>query len=116
MRYGARVVRAKDGLEPGWWLKLAAHEWIFCVQPGEFITEGLQASLFEWSLRPADGLAEGKSFSVAVRTQTGDVWGEASAPETRLVRRDWSRWNGGVPVRDASSIPLEGEIVRLPFP
>ncbi len=39
------------------YLDLARHDWIFCVEPGESITEALQASLFEWSALRSHGVS-----------------------------------------------------------
>ena len=64
------------------YLDLARHDWIFCLEPGESITEGLQASLFEWSALPshngASSVAGGSAFSVFVREQTGEGLAGAS--------------------------------------
>src|SRR5713226_2508975 len=68
--YGARLV-ASDGDETGnRHLDLASHDWILCMQPGESITESLQASLFEWSALPRESVADGVAFSVFVREQS----------------------------------------------
>jgi hypothetical protein len=89
------------------------------VDPGESITEGLQASLFEWSALPAHvvgGGARGPAFSVFVREQTGESWLELPAPETRLIRRSWTLWHGRLPAHEPSAIALEGELLRFALP
>jgi glycosyltransferase involved in cell wall biosynthesis len=64
--YGARIVNA-DSSNSNSYLALARHDWVLCMQPGESITEGLQASLFEWSALPGgDVAADGSAFSVFV--------------------------------------------------
>jgi glycosyltransferase involved in cell wall biosynthesis len=114
-QYGARIVSAEaDGARR--YLDLARHDWILCLQPGESITESLQASLFEWSaftLAAFDGVA---AFSLFVRQQTGEHWLHLPAPETRLIPRSWTRWHGLLPSNEPSAIPLEGELLRFDLP
>ncbi len=114
--YGARLV-APDGDETAnRYLDLARYDWILCMQPGESITEGLQASLFEWSALPRESVADGVAFSVFVREQSGEHWQEIPAPETRLVPRSWTRWLGRLPAQESSSVALEGELLRFDLP
>lgn len=118
-QYGARIVSAKnpDAVD---YLGLARHDWIFCLSPGESITEGLQASLFEWAASPADSTADGissqRSFSVSVREQIEAKWRDLPVSEPRLVPRTWTRWRGLLPASDPSAIPLEGELLRFALP
>jgi len=114
--YGARLVPA-DGDETGnRYLDLASHDWILCMQPGESITESLQASLYEWSSLPSSGVAGSIAFSVFVREQTGEHWLELPEAETRLIPRSWSRWHGRLPAQEPSTVPLEGELLRFDLP
>src|SRR5579872_5909133 len=70
--YGARVLRGESA-GANEYLKLARHDWIFCIAPGESMTEDLQASLFEWSV--LDGReVEQRAFSLMVREQIGENW------------------------------------------
>src|ERR1022692_909324 len=76
-QYGARIVVAEDKVSPQRYLHLATFEWILSLQPSESITEGLQASLFEWSALPAPSTvthAGMLAFSVFVREETGENW------------------------------------------
>ncbi len=119
--YGARIVGSNivaSNTHPSanHYLDLARHDWILCIQPGESITENLQASLFEWSaftLAAFDGVA---AFSLFVREQTGEHWLELPAPETRLIPRTWTRWHGLLPSDEPSAIPLEGGLLRFDLP
>jgi glycosyltransferase involved in cell wall biosynthesis len=115
-QYGARIV--PDGIQPtaNGYFAQARHDWILCLDPSESITEGLQAALFEWSSWPLDTIAAKPSFSVFVRDQIFQEWRTSSKPETRLVPRGWTQWNGFLPADDRSSIPLEGELLRLAYP
>jgi glycosyltransferase involved in cell wall biosynthesis len=115
--YGARVVTADDQDTANHYLGLARHDWILCLQPGESITEGLQASLFEWSAQSShDEVSGGSAFAVFVREQTGDGWLELPAPETRLIPRSWALWRGRLPAHEPSAIALEGELLRFALP
>jgi hypothetical protein len=126
--YGARIVAAdfvpadfvatdrnKDETTNRY-LALARHDWLFCMKPGESITEGLQATLFEWSALPGSGVVAGVAFSVFVREQSGEHWLELPAPETRLVPRSWTRWRGRLPAQESSAVALEGELLRFDLP
>ncbi|MFZ0771072.1 MAG: hypothetical protein WCA49_03945 [Candidatus Sulfotelmatobacter sp.] len=112
--YGARIVPA-HGHAAANYLELARHEWILCLDPSESITEGLQATLFEWSSLPAHIVGGTPGFSVLVREQIAETWRHLD-PETRLVPRHWNLWNEGLPVHEPSSIALEGELLRIAFP
>jgi len=114
--YGARIVADSHGTA-NHYLDLARHDWILCMQPGESISEGLQASLFEWSMQPDRGVGNDvggpPAFSVFVREQTGERWLRFPAPETRLIPRDWPRWRKHLPAPEPSASALEGELLRF---
>jgi glycosyltransferase involved in cell wall biosynthesis len=112
--YGARIVPAHSRTAANC-LDLARHEWILCLDPSESITEGLQTTLFEWSLLPASGVGDAPAFSVLVREQMAETWRHHIAPATRLVPRNWNLWDGHFPAHEPSSIALEGELLRFPF-
>jgi glycosyltransferase involved in cell wall biosynthesis len=118
--YGARVVTAEASTARSNYLDLARNDWIFCLEPGESITESLQASLFEWAALPnydaAGGVAGGRAFSVSVREQLRKNWLDLLVPETRLVPRGWTRWRGRLPAPEPSDIKLEGELLRFASP
>jgi hypothetical protein len=117
--YGARIVAA-DSPTSNHYLDLGRFDWMLCIEPGESITEGLQASLFEWSALPGDGVvggvAGGSAFSVFVREQTGERWLRFPMPETRLIHRSWSRWHERLPAHEPSAIVLQGELLRFTLP
>jgi hypothetical protein len=114
--YGARVVLALSGTAENHRLYVPRHNWILCLEPRESITEALQATLFEWSLLPADRVAGTAAFSLKVREQIADEWRDRPALETRLVPRDWTQWNGRLPAHHPSAVVLPGEVLRLAFP
>jgi glycosyltransferase involved in cell wall biosynthesis len=115
--YGARIIATDKHTATNHYLDLARHDWIFCLEPGESITEGLQASLFEWSALPNDGVVGGigshPAFSVLVREQVGERWLQFPAPETRLIPRDWTLWREHLPAPEPSAILIEGELLRF---
>jgi hypothetical protein len=118
--YGARLVAADSQANPQRYLELARFDWIFCLDPGESITESLQASLFEWSALPGhrvvSGFAGAPAFSVLVREQIGEGWLDCPAPETRLISRGWPLWRGRLPAHEPSAVALEGGLLRLAMP
>jgi hypothetical protein len=115
-QYGARVLAPDSYAGAKHYLDLARHEWIFCMKPGESITEALQASLFEWSTLPRHAVSHDAAFSVFVRQQTGKAWRELPEPETRLVPRSWNLWHERLPASDESDVALEGELLRFDLP
>jgi glycosyltransferase involved in cell wall biosynthesis len=113
--YGARVVTA-DSHKANHYLDLAHNDWILCIEPGESITESLQATLFDWRALPAQGVAEGPAFSVFVRQQTGETWLDFPAPETRLIPRGWNLGHARLPAYVPSATTLQGNLLRFTFP
>ena len=118
--YGARIVAAESNAVVSDYLDSAHYDWIFCIEPGESITEGLQASLFEWAALPsynvAGGIAGGRAFSVCVREQIRKNWLDLPIPEIRLIPRGWTRWRGRLPAPETSAIALQGELLRFALP
>jgi hypothetical protein len=115
-QYGARIVPHSTQPNANLYLDHARYDWILCLDPSESVTEGLQATLFEWSSWPANTLADDSSFSIFVRDQISQERRTSSKPETRLVPRSWRQWSGFLPANDPSSMPLEGELLRLAYP
>jgi glycosyltransferase involved in cell wall biosynthesis len=113
--YGARIVPADEATAARHYLDLASHDWILCLQPTESISEGLQATLYEWKFSP-EGSPSAAAFSVFVREETAQGWLDHPAPETRLIPRDWNQWQERIPFSDASAIALEGELLRFSLP
>jgi glycosyltransferase involved in cell wall biosynthesis len=110
--YGARIVTAEI-VDAKHYADRARHDWIFCLQPGESLTEGLQASLFEWSALPLDSVTH-KLFSVVVSEQSRDGrWQQFPAPEIRLVHRAYTAWQAWFPANEASAVTLEGQLLRF---
>jgi len=116
--YGARIIAAEVGVSASHYLNLARHDWVLCLAPGESVTEGLQASLFEWGATPGHTdvtrVAEA-AFSIFVREQTGESWRKLPA-ETRLIPRSWKLWQERLPAHDPSAVVLEGELLRFTSP
>lgn len=100
--YGARVAPAGQ----------ATHEWILCLLPTEALSEGLEASLFEWKLQEHEA---GCAFAVRVREQAGNAW-VSHPPSTRLLNRRARPWSGPLPENDARARVLEGDLLRFREP
>lgn len=115
-QYGARIVAATNGVSMDQHLHHVSHPWILCLQPTESISEGLQATLYEWKSLLPEKLSGTPAFSVFVREETANGWLDRPAPETRLVRRGWSRWHGRIPAGEPFAQALEGELLRFSLP
>jgi glycosyltransferase involved in cell wall biosynthesis len=110
--YGARVLRAEECEQPH---RLAVCPWVLCVLPTELVSEGLESSLYEWKLYAETDVARVAAGSVFVREEVEGEWGDA-IPETRLIRRDWTEWNGILPRECRSSMVLQGDLLRFRKP
>ena len=113
--YGARVVPAIDGSAAAYYLNLAAHDWVFCVAPNESLTEGLAATLFEWSSLASNAVTA-KAGAVFLLAEIKSGWQEVIAPETRLVPRNWKSWQNILPENCPNATPLDGKLLRFVFP
>ncbi len=119
--YGARIVAWDADAPAHQYLDRASNDWILCMGPAESLSEGLQASLFEWAAQPHERIGA-SAFGVIVRSQVGERWLEASAPETRLISRRSSHCSAifgeerDLPAHEPSAVALEGELLRFEFP
>jgi glycosyltransferase involved in cell wall biosynthesis len=113
--YGAQILLGKSSRDPSNYLQSARHNWILCLESRESITEGLEATLYEWR-SATDTDTNATAFGVSLREETSDGWLEMPTPQTRLVPKTWNRWNGRLPAGDSSAIALEGKILRFSFP
>ena len=122
--HGAVVKQGVPGVNPGVYAIDAGHDWILCLLPSEALSEGLEASLFEWKERrevnsdPAeDDKHVGEACSVAfqVREETGNGWRELGA-HTRLVNRKGINWSGHLPLDDPNAEMLPGHLLRFHKP
>ena len=122
--HGAVIKNGVPGVSPGVYAGDAGHDWILCVLPTEAISEGLEASLFEWKQRreensdPAETdkhAAEPCSVAFQVREETGDGWRELGA-HTRLVNRKAIHWFGHLPLDDPNAEMLPGHLLRFHKP
>jgi glycosyltransferase involved in cell wall biosynthesis len=111
--YGARIVALRERPCPGHYLQSARCDWILCLDPRESLTEGLEATLLEW--KSVTGVS-GPAFSVFLREETPEGWLEHPTPQTRLVPRTWTAWQGVLPMHDPSAVALEGELLRFLLP
>ena len=112
--YGARVIRAKEGVSLEEYLGRLDGTWILCLDPRESITEGLSASLFEW--KSTSGVPKAPGFSFRLREETSEGWIQTPTAHMRLVRAGWSRWQGHFPATEPSSLPLDGDLLRFAIP
>ena len=122
--HGAVVKEGVPGVSPGVYAMDASHDWILCMLPTEAISEGLEASLFEWKegreetpdqAETDKPESEGCSVAFQVREETGDGWRELGA-HTRLVNRKGINWTGHFPPDDANAEILPGHLLRFHKP
>ena len=115
--YGARIFSLQSLVRPfqsrseaGWFLEDVRHDWVLCLDPRETLTEALEASLYEWKSQSPGTDAP---LSVFIREETADGWIALPSPQTRLIPRSWTRWNGHLPADQPSAINLEGDLLRF---
>ena len=122
--HGAVVKEGVPGVSPGVYAGDAGHDWILCMLPTEAVSEGLEASLFEWKQRREANsdqaendkhAAEACSVAFQVREDTGDGWGELGE-HTRLVNRKGINWTGHLPLDDPNAEILPGHLLRFHRP
>jgi len=93
----------------------AQHDWLLLLDPTESITEGLEATLFEWRIRPLEEVQTIPACSISVRRETASGWSDGR-PETRLIPKTWNRWVGVMPASDPQALLLQGELLRFLTP
>jgi len=116
--YGARLIRGVGGARTEQYVQSAlgsaAVPWLLCLDPRESLTESLAASLYEWKTASVENGV--RAFSVFLREETAYGWIAVPVAQTRLVRADWTRWEGTFPLADEFAQALEGELLRFVFP
>lgn len=111
-QYGASTKQAVPGVATGAYLMDAKNDWIFSFLPSESLTEGLEASLFEWKNHDHD---PARTYAVAVREQKASGWAPHE-PVTRLVNRSTVNWIADLPENDPASEVLPGDLLRFEHP
>ncbi len=109
--HGATVRTAILGVEPGAYAIDTRHEWILCILPGESLSDGMEAALFEWKDGDPDEHAPG--FSFPVREDGGSGSWKTSPPEMRLVNRNRVNWTGKLPPNASNAVPLHGDLLKF---
>jgi glycosyltransferase involved in cell wall biosynthesis len=93
----------------------ARHPWLLVLLPSESITEGLEATLYEWKLQTEEQVSKISACSILLREETETGWNEL-APMTRLIPKTWNRWDGNIPRNDPRSMLLRGDLLRFRRP
>ena len=106
--HGATVKPAIVGVQPGAYAIDTRHEWILCILPGESLSEGLEATLFEW--KDTDPDEEVPGFSFPVRDANA---GQSHPPEMRLVNRNRVNWTEKLPPNADRAIELHGDLLKF---
>jgi glycosyltransferase involved in cell wall biosynthesis len=110
--YGAIVHRAAEIENP---TSLAQCPWVLCLLATESVSEALESSLYEWKLYAPEDVTRVAAGSLFVREEVEGGWGEP-VPETRLIPRSWTAWNGRLPREERSSMLLQGDLLRFRLP
>ena len=122
--HGAVVKEGVPGVNPGVYAVDARHDWILCLLPTEAVSEGMEASLFEWKRAAGEkaraplGDADFTSpvaFCFRIRQEDGDHWKDLP-PETRLVNRTTINWPGELPAPHPGAKLLDGYLLRFASP
>ena len=123
-QHGATVKEGVPGVNPGVYVIDAHHDWILCLLPNESVSEGLEASLFEWKehvdepLDHADKDAQAacnQTFAAAIREETDNRW-RTLPTQTRLINRKQINWSEAIPPNNEASVVLAGEVLRFSKP
>ena len=109
--YGARIVKAMPGVPRLGSYGSPGSSWLLFLDPRESLSESLAASLYEWRW----GGDPHSPYSLFLREETAQGWSELPRAQTRLVPRNWDRWDGMLPA-DISCPALEGPLLRFAFP
>jgi len=105
-RFGARVLTVRtETFETRLFLADASHDWIFCMQPTESLSKGLEASLLEWKL-----ITHATTFEVSILEE------RHRREETRLVTRAHIAWDGWRLLTESRPSFLDGHLLRITFP
>lgn len=110
--HGAHIKTGVPGVSPGTYLVDAKNDWILCLLPNESLTEGLEASLFEWK---GKDLNDATGFSIEVREETVKGW-KNLGPQTRLVNRTKINWISDLPPNEPNAKVLQGDLLRFKNP
>ena len=113
--YGARIRHAAPAQSPGSYLASALHDWVLYLLPSESLTEGLEASLYEWKLYEPGDVASIPACSAFVREETREGWAEGR-PSTRLIPKGWHLWDGNLPRQSSQSMMLQGDLLHFRLP
>ena len=108
--YGAQIVQSLAGVAPRHYLQFASSEGILCLDPRESLTESLAASLYEFKLSRPESL---RPRNVFLREEKAQGWIDLPTPETRLIPKSWTRWQGWLPAQDPSAEALAGQLLRF---
>lgn len=111
--HGASLKNAIPGVNPGTYVMDATHDWILVLFPNEALSDGLEASLFEWKERDVDEKVS--CFRIGIREEVGIGW-EGREPEVRLVNRKLVNWVGDLPPNQQCETTLPGELLRFQQP
>jgi glycosyltransferase involved in cell wall biosynthesis len=123
-QHGAIVKDGVPGVNPGVYAIDAHHDWILCLLPTEAVSEGLEASLFEWKEKVDEPLGEDEkedaaksecSVAFMVREESDNGWTELGR-HTRLVNRKIINWPGHLPHDDPAAHIIAGHLLRFGKP
>ena len=108
--HGAEVKRAVPGVDPGAYAVDAKNDWIVCLLPNEALSEGLEASLFEWKQQEGNDSTIG--YSIQIREDAEGGW-KVTGHETRLVNRARVNWTDRLPPNINDAPQLAGDLLRF---
>jgi hypothetical protein len=110
--YGSRIQRSTPNQPFSSYLPSARHDWVLCLLPSESLTEGLEASLFEWKLYDPGEVAGIAACAIVVREE-GRTQKTETVTSTRLVPKIWNSWEGPLPQHDPRSLLLQGDLLHF---
>ncbi len=92
-------------MDNGVYVTDAHNDWILCLQPGESLSNELQASLEEWK-KTDPGSTVGYMVGIRDKTSLGK-----RPPELRVVNRTCLNWKEAIPGNVPNALELKGDLL-----
>ena len=113
-QHGANVKASVPGVQPGAYVNDLRHDWVLCLQANEALSEGLEASLFEFK-ENKDDAEQVMGYAVELREETDSGWRNCGR-QLRLANRKRINWADPLPAIPGDGHVLAGDLLRYKEP